>query len=272
MRLDRVGLKRNAKDIMRSHSPGVYLVALLLLAIFYVLEYLSTRLAVPGLTQDVVRQLQRGVVTERVIRQITETQPSFFSDLLNIAIWALTILLTVGFSAFCLNISRGLEAGPGTLFDGFGNFLRLLWLNVLIGIFVFLWSLLFVIPGIIMSYAYAMTPYIMNDRPDLDASDCIHESRVMMKGYKWKLFCLDLSFIGWALLCILTLGIGFLLLAPYVDASKAAFYESLLKEEKEKMAQEPAAAASDFDFNVADDPQAPADTKDVDFEESDSDE
>ena len=72
-----------------------------------------------------------------------------------------------------------------------------------------------------------MTPYIAYDRPDLDADDCIHESRMMMKGYKWKLFCMDLSFIGWAILCLFTLGIGFLWLQPYIEASHAKFYEEL---------------------------------------------
>ena len=225
MRLDRVGLKRNAKDIMRSHSPGVYLVALLLLAIFYVLEYLSTRLAVPGLTQDVVRQLQRGVVTERVIRQITETQPSFFSDLLNIAIWALTILLTVGFSAFCLNISRGLEAGPGTLFDGFGNFLRLLWLNVLIGIFVFLWSLLFVIPGIVAAYRYSMAVYIMLDDPTRPALDCIRESKAITAGHKGELFALDLSFLGWFILSAIPFVSVYVM--PYYRLTHVGAYQTL---------------------------------------------
>ena len=137
--------------------------------------------------------------------------------------------LEFGFMLCFLRLIRGEDSSEmvGDQFNVFSKYGRTLGTSLLMTLYILLWCLLFVIPGIIMSYAYAMTPYIMNDRPDLDASDCIHESRVMMKGYKWKLFCLDLSFIGWALLCILTLGIGFLWLQPYIEASHAKFYEEL---------------------------------------------
>ena len=137
--------------------------------------------------------------------------------------------LEFGFMLCFLRLIRGEDSSEmvGDQFNVFSKYGRTLGTSLLMTLYILLWCLLFVIPGIIMSYAYAMTPYIMNDRPDLDASDCIHESRVMMKGYKWKLFCLDLSFIGWALLCILTLGIGLLWLQPYIEASHAKFYEEL---------------------------------------------
>ena len=137
--------------------------------------------------------------------------------------------LEFGFMLCFLRLIRGEDSSEmvGDQFSVFSKYGRTLGTSLLMTLYILLWCLLFVIPGIIMSYAYAMTPYIMNDRPDLDASDCIHESRVMMKGYKWKLFCLDLSFIGWALLCILTLGIGLLWLQPYIEASHAKFYEEL---------------------------------------------
>lgn len=137
--------------------------------------------------------------------------------------------LEFGYMLCFLRLVRGEDSSEmvGDQFNVFSKYGRTLGTSLLMTLYILLWCLLFVIPGIIMSYAYAMTPYIMNDRPDLDASDCIHESRVMMKGYKWKLFCLDLSFIGWALLCILTLGIGFLWLQPYIEASHAKFYDEL---------------------------------------------
>ena len=137
--------------------------------------------------------------------------------------------LEFGFMLCFLRLIRGEDSSEmvGDQFSVFSKYGRTLGTSLLMTLYILLWCLLFVIPGIIMSYAYAMTPYIMNDRPDLDASDCIHESRVMMKGYKWKLFCLDLSFIGWAILCIFTLGIGLLWLQPYIEASHAKFYEEL---------------------------------------------
>ena len=137
--------------------------------------------------------------------------------------------LEFGFMLCFLRLVRGEDCSEmvGDQFNVFSKYGRVLGTSLLMTLYIILWCLLLIIPGIIMGYAYAMTPYIMNDRPDLDAADCIHESRVMMKGYKWKLFCLDLSFIGWAILCIFTLGIGFLWLQPWMETSHAKFYEEL---------------------------------------------
>ena len=77
--------------------------------------------------------------------------------------------------------------------------------------------------------AYDMAEFIMADNPDIDAQDAIHRSRVMMDGHKMKLFLMYLSFIGWGLLCLLTLGLGFLLLVPYIQTSLAVFYQDLKK-------------------------------------------
>ncbi len=92
---------------------------------------------------------------------------------------------------------------------------------------VLLWSLLLIIPVIIKALSYSMTPYILRDRPDLQNNAAIELSMDMMQGHKADLFWLYLSFIGWAILCCLTLGIGFFWLDPYMSASVAAFYEDL---------------------------------------------
>ncbi|MFL0194301.1 DUF975 family protein [Clostridium sp. WILCCON 0269] len=113
------------------------------------------------------------------------------------------------------------------LFDGFQNLGSAIILQILIGIFVFLWSLLLIIPGIIAIYRYAMSFYILYDNPDIGASEALNKSKEMMKGYKWKLFCLHFSFIGWVILSVLTLGIGFLWLTPYINTSNANFYQNL---------------------------------------------
>ncbi|MBP5625713.1 MAG: DUF975 family protein [Bacteroidales bacterium] len=95
---------------------------------------------------------------------------------------------------------------------------------------LFLWTLLFVIPGFVMAFAYAMTPYILEEHPEIDAWEASNRSREMMRGHKWQLFCLHLSFIGWFLLCILSLGIGFLWLGPFVQTAEVAFYNDLKAE------------------------------------------
>lgn len=95
------------------------------------------------------------------------------------------------------------------------------------GLKVCLWTLLLFIPGIVMSFAYAMTPYILEENPELSAWEASTRSREMMKGHKFDLFYLYLSFIGWFFLCILTAGIGFIWLSPYFKSAEVAFYEDL---------------------------------------------
>ena len=127
-----------------------------------------------------------------------------------------------------------------------GNMFRLgfgegrYWKNVagmfLMGLFTFLWTLLFIIPGIIKAYAYAMTPYILVDNPEYGPNEARLKSIEMMRGHKWKLFGMELSFIGWFLLCILSLGVGFIWLSPYYRMAHVSFYNNLKEEQAPKAA------------------------------------
>lgn len=98
------------------------------------------------------------------------------------------------------------------------------WLMIL---FVVLWSLLLIIPGIIAAFSYAMVFFIIADDSSIGVSEALKKSKVMMKGYKWKYFCLSWRFLGWAILSVLSCGIGFLWLFPYMQISFAKFYEDL---------------------------------------------
>ena len=132
-----------------------------------------------------------------------------------------------GYSIVMLSVMRGGEMNIGGLFDGFNDFGRIVGTKLLQAIYTFLWTLLLVIPGIIKNYSYAMTDFILKDQPELAINAAIEKSMAMMDGNKMKLFLLDLSFIGWAILCLFTFGIGFLFLQPYVQSAHAAFYEDL---------------------------------------------
>ena len=132
-----------------------------------------------------------------------------------------------GYSIVMLSVMRGGEMNIGGLFDGFNDFGRIVGTKLLQAIYTFLWTLLLVIPGIIKNYSYAMTDFILKDQPELANNAAIEISMAMMDGNKMKLFLLDLSFIGWAILCLFTFGIGFLFLQPYVQSAHAAFYEDL---------------------------------------------
>jgi uncharacterized membrane protein len=135
----------------------------------------------------------------------------------------------VGMYLFYLRAVRREELSYGTLFEPItkGDFVRTMILYLLKMIFVALWSLLFFIPGIIKAYSYSMAEYIAIDNPNMSASDCITASRQLMDGKKAKLFLLDLSFIGWILLTMLSFGILIILVGPYQQATRAAFYEDI---------------------------------------------
>jgi len=137
--------------------------------------------------------------------------------------------LIVGYA----NASRVLyETGNIDMSQNLWNFSTVNYLHKVLGIFfstlkVVLWTLLLVVPGIIMAFAYALTPYILEENPEISAWDASTRSREMMQGHKFDLFYLYLSFIGWFLLSIITFGIGFIWLIPYAQTSVAAFYNDL---------------------------------------------
>ena len=149
---------------------------------------------------------------------------------------SLLVLLPMGFG-FLLYFLRFIrndrdENLTKYLFYGFEDYGKTLSVVLLAFVYQFLWFLLFIIPGIIKTYAYAMTYYISYDNPELSAEECINRSMKMMYGHKLDLFLLDLSFIGWILLSILTLGIGMLWVTPYMYTSRAKFYEELKMQEQ----------------------------------------
>lgn len=142
---------------------------------------------------------------------------------------ALLIILPVayGFSVVMLGVFRGKEIDFGVLFEGFHDYGRILGTKLLQTVYTLLWTLLLIVPGIIKYYSYAMTDFILKDEPEVCNNAAIEKSMVMMEGNKMKLFLLDLSFIGWMLLSLLTCGIGMLFLQPYMIVARAAFYEDL---------------------------------------------
>lgn len=162
----------------------------------------------------------------------------------------------LGYATFNLNLIDGKPAAFSDLFSQLNRFGAGFCMNFLVRLYVFLWSLLFVIPGIIKSYSYAMTPYILTEHPEWSASDAITESKKRMEGNKWRLFCLDFSFVGWqflrmapvlvfapflsmgaeALILFGTVMVVFsvlldLYLRPYQEAAYAAFYRAISNNE-----------------------------------------
>ncbi len=142
--------------------------------------------------------------------------------------------LTAGVAFFMLKQARTGSAEIGDMFKGFSNdFGRLCVLGILHSLFIFLWSLLFVIPGIIKGFSYSQAFNLANDHPDWEWKQCIDESRKLMDGHKWELFCLMFSFIGWMIVGSLTFGIGMLWVAPYMEAANTQFYLNLVGEQSD---------------------------------------
>ncbi len=136
-------------------------------------------------------------------------------------------VIQLGYVKYLLKQHDGGELNWKDLFSEFDRFGTGFAQAFLRDLYILLWSLLFIIPGIVKSFSYAMTPYILAENPDMTANEAITRSREMMDGHKGELFILHLTFIGWGILAGLTLNLGYLLLNPYMNAADAAFYRQL---------------------------------------------
>ena len=136
-------------------------------------------------------------------------------------------VVSAGYAKFNLQIVDNRDAEIRNLFEYFDYWRSLAVTQLLRAVYTFLWALLFIVPGIIASYSYAMTPYILAEFPATSPKEAIEASKKMMDGNKYRLFCLEVSFIGWHALCVLSFGIGYLWLNPYVNAAKADFYREI---------------------------------------------
>lgn len=135
--------------------------------------------------------------------------------------------LAVGLCCVFLNLYRRGSAQYNDLFAGFDRYRIHFGTGMLVYLFLTLWTLLLIVPGIIKSYEYSQAFFIQYDHPEMRGTDAIRASREMMKGHKKELFLLDLSFWGWFVLCFLTYGALLVYVAPYYYAARVAFYENL---------------------------------------------
>lgn len=136
-------------------------------------------------------------------------------------------IIELGHTRFHLKLIDRCDAGIKDLFSYFYIWKKAIAATFLQILYILFWMILFVIPGIIALFDYSMTSYILAEHPELSASEAIERSKQIMKGNRWRLFCLELSFIGWSILCAFTLGIGQLFLIPYRKTAIAAFYREI---------------------------------------------
>ena len=240
-------MKRNTdyKNAALAALKGNWGKAVLATVIFMAVMYLTIG---PYKLQSYVReslpQVSTSVSFSTAIRQSMEASLSLAQDseylalqskasgtmgLYYLLLFFVVLPLSVGFiNAFLKLLVQGDNAISGNMFKiAKTGYLHKVWGMFLMNLFIALWSLLFIIPGIIKAFSYAMTPFILEEHPELSANEAIDHSRAMMKGHKFDLFWLILSFIGWGFLCLFTFGIGYLWLTPYMETSVAAFYEDV---------------------------------------------
>lgn len=181
--------------------------------------------AFPDALQKFADSLNKGI-------QIGNFTLTFRSGVFGLAAFILGGTLQLGYADFLLKQHDGKETSFNDLFSKFDYFGTGFAQRFLRSLYVMLWSLLFIIPGIIKEYSYAMTPFILAEHPNLTASQAIKLSEQLMEGHKADLFLLELSFIGWNILAMFTLNLGNIALNPYKNAAYAAFYRQLQAENR----------------------------------------
>ena len=221
--LDRIDLKTRAKAAVKKAAPGIYLVSILCLLLTnaptLVTESSTIRLLfrAQSLEELVYLYQNRGVVSGGFALAVATTAMSIFLS-----------LVTCGWQLYALRVSREEEPGGAeTLFACFQQFWRFLWAILLTGLFTALWTMLFIIPGIIAAYSYSQTIYILLDHPEMSVMEAIAASKQMMRGHKAELFVLELSFIGWSLVAGFTFGLLLIWVEPYMQVTKANFYNAV---------------------------------------------
>ena len=228
---DRVAIKLQAKDIMRGAQVSPYLVTLLLLGIGFVLnklvemaEYGSPFYSITFMRQylDIIASGNIDAL-EALIAAIPEntTGAFFFSTLVSLFM----IVLNGGYFIYCMGIRQGLNMPWSTLADGLSVAGKLIWCWIQISVRTFLWSMLFVIPGIVATYRYRFAYYNILTDASLSAGDAIRLSCQQTQGIKGELFVLDLSFIGWSILASITMGLLNIWLTPYTTLCDLAYFE-----------------------------------------------
>lgn len=228
--------KLKAKTAMLARRPNIIVAGAIFVLVSSVFNFFVHRITLGGFTNENLERMMyfaRSGDIQSFTAVYAVSAPKAWQEGVRILVDFLLSVIELGFMVFIFNkLRRTGEAMYENLLDGFSYFLRFLGIYVLKTIFISLWSLLLVVPGIIAAYRYRMAEYIMLDHPEYSAWQCIQESKRMMKGNKWRLFCLDFSFIGWHILGVFAPYVVQLWTVPYISTSVVMFYESLANPER----------------------------------------
>jgi uncharacterized membrane protein len=241
--IDRREIKAQARERMRIARPSPLAVGAAYFIITWLIGLVAARLQ--GTTFSFDWELFE--VTGDFVNAMTlyPERITGVYQLLVMAIEVVSLVIGVGMTLYALRVMRGEKAGVGDLFDGFGLFFKIVWLNLVMSVYVFLWSLLLIVPGIIAAIRYSMAPYYLAENQDISAGEALRRSKASMEGHKMGFFSLVVSFVGWSMLALLlemylgevnyVLGIVASLavqvwVAAYQNGAVAVFYRSISEE------------------------------------------
>ena len=231
--IDRSSLKAGAADLCKTSKPSLILVGLIYALLTIVMSTLSSRVMSAGITISDADRFLNAFYSgnyEIAFALIDRVKPPASSYMIDGALRLVMMIVSAGFTIFVLNTIRNAGAVYGNLLDGFGMAGRIILLNLMEGILVFLWSLLLLVPGIIAAYRYSQAIYILLDHPEKSVLECIRESKELMKGRKGELFSIDLSLLGWAILGAF-IPVVTIWTAPYIRTIHALYHLELTGEE-----------------------------------------
>ena len=216
--MNRVELKMDAKEKLKDKwAESIKIILLLFVISFGIGMVIGIPLGIIGIFNE----------NNEGIKNLT----NLTSDVIAFVIGG---IFTFGFTSFFLKISRNEEVTSNELFSKVNMFFKYITLVIFVGVIVAIGFIFLIIPGIILSLAFSQTMYIMLDNPEISTIDAMKESYNMMNGHKLDYFVLQLSFIGWAILMVFTLGIGYFWLMPYMSVTECNFYNKIKEEYKSK--------------------------------------
>ena len=202
-----MNLRQHLKFIARGYlahaKPNAMLVGLAGLGIYALLSILDSEItnaaAANQIIADAYQQYMNHNNFEHLLNTINSTQPTLVQSLLSALLSVMMLMISTGIVIYVITEARYHKGSYGNLFDGLPILMRVLWYQIITTVYIALWSMLLLVPGIIASYRYRQGLYILLDHPEMSITECIRASSNMMHGKKMELFWIDMSFLGWTI-------------------------------------------------------------------------
>ncbi len=230
--MNRSIIKTRAREVITTSKPNAVTFGLIYLTLILVLNTLGTRVLSVGISETEAMNYLHYALDGNytyALEYAESMQPPAVAYAIHALLMVVLDIVGVGFIIFLLNTIRNLRPCFANLLDGFAFPVKIILLRFLEYLFISLWSLLFIVPGVIAYYRYSQAIYLLIDDPSKSPIQCLKESKVLMSGHKNELFKLDLSLIGWYILGMIPyLGYAVQIwTTPYIGMIKALYYETL---------------------------------------------